>query len=138
MKSRLIRAIATVSLAVFAMCALCACGQQQATDFSGCWVLSEFDLGDGNVYAASDFEEMGSSGPDVLTMDLNADGSAWFTSGGSDPTGGTALTWAASESGDAVVLSNADGHTFEVPYDPETQTLSVEYQGQTITMAREQ
>ncbi len=135
MRNRIILAIAACML----LCAapiLVACSTAEDINFAGTWILVEFDMGNGTVYTDEDFADLGTSGADVLTINLNYDGTVTMTSTGSNPIEGTSLTWAPSEEQDAVIISSDDTDTYSLSYDESAQTLQLEYQGQAITLAR--
>ncbi len=137
MRRRFLRSALSLALSLCLAAALSACGQQSDDDFSGTWVLIEFDLEDGTVLTSEEIAEMGSTGADLFTMILSSDGTASLLSQGTDISDGSTTTWSADEDGEAVILTDENGYTYEIPYDQETQTLVLEYQGQTMTLARQ-
>ncbi len=134
---RIARAALVLVLGIGAIFTMVGCSGGDPEGFVGKWVLSQFVVEeDGDVYTDEDFVEIGSSGAEVLTMVLNSDGTVTFTSNGTDPTDGTSLTWYESEDGTSVIISNDEGYAFEIPYDSSTDTLTISYGGQTMTMVR--
>lgn len=101
---------------------------------AGHWTCALVDAGNGQVVSADDLEEVGVNGSDLMTLDLNDDGSAYMTSGGADIQNGVTLTWSDTIKGVEIVTSA--GEAIELSYDSSTGYLSMEYQGQRIIFER--
>ena len=129
-----------VALLVLAVTAILAGGCATTTEnseeagFAGHWTCTLVDAGNGQVVSVDDLKEVGVSGSDLMTLDLNEDGTATMSSGGADIQNGVTLTWSEAQMGVEIVTSA--GEAIELPYDSSTGYLSMEYQGQRIVFER--
>lgn len=129
--------VSIVFALLLSMFILAGCSATYKVNFEGTWILSEYQNADGTVYNDENFSALGSSGADIMTLHLNSDGSATFSSLDTDPLSGLSLIWEANDDDSAIVLtSTSDGGQFQIDYDDETEMLIFEYQQQVMKFVK--
>ncbi len=145
MKKKPIAALICVLLAACMCMPLfgCSSGTGEATvDYSGVWVCTQVDDGQGNVTNVSDLAALGDgySPSDFMSVTLNADGSASIKSLGAEISEGAPFTWSAIDEGSdkGVQVVSSANEALKMAYDSDAESLTIEYNGQKIILTRQQ
>ncbi|MGI6217031.1 MAG: hypothetical protein ACOYIK_05390 [Coriobacteriales bacterium] len=135
MKKKVLSLVLTVFLACFAFGALAGCSSGSTSQYVGTWVADSADYG-GQNYTMDD---LGMTGSDLMTLELNSDGTCTLTSNASSTSASVDATWTETDSG--ITISDSYGD-YSLDYDASTQNLIVGsdllgYDGMTLYLVKQ-